>query len=344
MAWPTPMYVGGARHDEKVLRLLPYMSFLEQQGVLGPLDCLFRELEIPGPGARLGPGVTNIWTRGAGSVRQSYANSLETDDVINLAGTDASGPRSDLVIVRVEDPNIPGANNGLGWDPTDPVLGPFQFTRIIPDVDPMTTDVVQVRPLDSAITIGRIDWPTETGTYEDYMFTDLRSSIDNQRLIVINNPAPPVASSFYSESTHCNGGDDLPAESTAWSRFPNQVAWPIPIPSYATGVDVMIQGNPAMFGGDVYGELRLVIDGNTNVIPTEFDQNYATEEAGNLPERCNVTIGGTYPIPQGSRGKLVEAHIEGRMLRPDLTNGRLVATRGTYFTAMMNFKRTPSFT
>lgn len=348
MAWDTPWFVGGANHEADVARLITFAAFHAQEGVLGAFDCVCSELDVPGPAVRVAPGVTNIFARGLGSVRQSYANALETEDVVAIAPTDASGPRSDLIIVRVEDPNIPGS----GWNPADPTTGPFQFTRVIPGVPATTNNVQQVRPGDSAITIARIDIPggpgQETGTITNDMITDLRSiaDLEGERLVIINNPAPPIASSSFFDMQNLLEGDEFLLEShTTFQNFPEEANWLVPVPSWAQSADVsvdIIQAKQDL--GPIWGEARVKLsdDSDGNVTYTDvlvFDNDYY---GGGSAQAVTITAGGHIKVSSGLRGKMAHFRFQCRQYVDPATTGRINANGGVAARINVNFKRSPS--
>lgn len=358
MAWPNPWVVGGADIGAENARLLAYGAFRGTSGVLGALDCRAQELETPGTAIRIAPGTLTVRARGAGSERQSYVGSLFEEDVLNIPPTGASGPRSHLVIVRVEDPNLAGVGQEPSYNHPLPG-GPFMFTRLITDVPNTTNHVSQVRPDDNAETICRIDMPggvgNETATVTDSMITDLRqiSDLDGERIIVINNPAPeptpapPIAQTYFTEASISSGQDNLLSTHNTFRRWPDAADWDVPFPSHATGVDVYCTVvNPEQHAGHVFGETRMLFDpagvwgAPTSGVPTPFNMDAISVSS---PNRIPIFCVGTYVIPQRLRGRIVRVQMEGRQ-HPDVnTTGTLRAESGTYTWITMNFKRHPSY-
>jgi len=341
MAWSVPAFVGGANHPVEVARLLAYAAFERQEGVLDPLDCRVRALATPGTSIRVAPGGTNILAKGAGDPRQSYASFLTSEDVVAVSPTDASGGRSDLVIARVEDPNIAGG----GWQ-NPGVNGPFQFTRILPGVPATTHDVKQVRSDYSAITLARIDIPANTGTITDAMITDLRSLAEygGQRIVVIENPPatpPPIATSVYADNKRVTSGTVLPGSNSSYITFPSEGVWRVPVPTWATGVDVFCDVNPVT-GGHAWGYARMLINGVPGV-SIEFDENFAGPTGGWY--RVMLRASGTQPIPASVRGKVTEFRLQARQRAGEgFTLGDLTANLGTFLTFLLVFQRHPVYT
>lgn len=338
MAWETPWVVGGASHSAEVLRLLSHAAFRGQYGVLGALDCRVLETAVPGPNIQVMPGAVNVPAKGVGNAYQSYTSALLSAETVGISPTDASGPRSDLLIARVEDPNVTGG----GWTAPDPVTGPFMFTRVIPGVPATTNHVSQVRPNDSAITLARIDIPggvgSATGTITNAMVKDLRSTVDAQRLVVPEDPAPPVATRLYADSKSSIANSVLSATQYTFIDWPSSGTWNVPVPSWATGVDIMCNINPHTLG-HVFGEGRFVIDGVAGS-PTTFDDNQGGSGGGGY--RTMLNLSQTRPIDAAQRGKVINFKIQARQFS-GFTLANLDTPAGTTIMFLLVFQQRPSF-
>lgn len=347
-AWPTPWFVTGAVHDAQVARLLAYAAMRGQGGVLGPLDCRVLELETPGAGVRVMPGGVNVLARGFTNTRQSYPDYLPSQDIAPIEATTASGPRSDLVVARVEDPEIPGG--GWTWNPaTEPVM----HTRVIPNVPPTTIDVQQVEPGLTAETFCRVDIPggpsQETGTITQAMITDLRQIADLSGQRLAENV---IADELFTNNKHLTQNWGQPGtnpQQGLWDTVSSYIDWPadaqwsVPVPTWATGADIILDFNPKALGY-VWGYARLVINGVAGN-PTGFDDQRA-ESTGRY--RTNIKVGGTYGIPASARGKVVTFKVQMRQREPELSPGQdlgnLVTGENTYCTFWVRFQRRPSYT
>lgn len=338
MAWPMPWLVTDALHDSEIARILPYAALRGQFGVLEPLHCAVRERETPGGGVRVATGGTHIPAIGFNNTIQSYLDYLSIEEDVPIEPTTSSGPRSDLVVVRVEDPQIPGG--GWTWDPE---TEPIQYTRVIPNVPSDTFDVQQVRPGDSAITLCRIDIPggpgSETATITDDMITDLRSIADIGGKRITENV---IAANVFSEDVHATTGDTLPGNNSTFTNWPADGVWDVPVPEWATGVDVLCFWNPKVVGW-TWGEARLVVDG-TSGAPTEFDENRLEAQG---VYRTFIKVGGTYSIPASARGQVVTFRLQCRQkaneLEPGQDLGDLETGNGTYITFWLNFQKKPVY-
>lgn len=176
---PVPWFVGGgAQHSPEIARLLSYAATGGASGVIEIDDLRVAPLATPGGSVRVLPGACVIPNRASGGAQQSYMGRLPTEDSgIAIAPTDASGGRIDMVIARVEDPYMAGTP----WqDPADPTVGPYIFTRVLPDVpsSAVTSPVAARQYLaaqgESAIALAAINMPASTSTVTDTEITSLR--------------------------------------------------------------------------------------------------------------------------------------------------------------------------
>lgn len=166
---PTPWFVGGgAHHSPAVARLLAYAGTSGQEGVVGPADFKVSPLGSPGASVTLAAGAAVILNRSAGGQQQSYVMRAPTSTSVGVAATGAS-PRSDLVVLRVEDPEF------SPWQvPTDPVAAQYVFPRIIQGVPANTTDAGSLNLGYSALAVARLDIPANTSAITSGMIKDVR--------------------------------------------------------------------------------------------------------------------------------------------------------------------------
>lgn len=327
---------GNARHDAKIARMLSYAATNGMEGVSGALDLRVRELETPGAAVRAAPGGVVVLNRALGGAYETYLDKADSEFTIDIAPTDSSGGRSDLVILRVENPWEAGG----GWDPpVDEENGPYIHARVIQGVDPGLTDVHDYNANWSAITLCRIDIPASTATITDSMIVDLRSisGLGGERINGV------VAHEMYTEASRSQtGNDDLVSTETTFVNWPSVANWQVPVPSWANGVDIFcVVANPEQHSGHVWGELRLNIGNGQSVgIPSTFDMDaISTTQPNRIPVFCS----GTQPIPANVRGQIVNVKLEARQYADAATTGFLRAQAQTYTYVQLRFKRNPSY-
>lgn len=340
MVLPNPVYIDqDARHDAGILRSWAYMSVKGQQGVLDETDLAVTELDTPGAAIVVAPGLYAITNTATGAVRESYIGKVPVAEQVNVSATDSSGPRTDLVILRIENPYAVGTGS---WSiPADAELGPYAHVRVIEDVATNINSVVAHNDTWAAIPLARIKRNASTGIVEQEHITDLRSLVDlsGERIIIIEDPpeeAPPIAQELWTESTHCTLGDELNPADTSFIDWPAQATYQVPIPSWARGVDVMGIFNPAT-ATHAWAEVRLNVGGTTGV-PTMIDENRAPDTLGHVYQPV-LHLGGTIALGSSLRGKVVTVKAQAR----SLGGADLNTKNGVYFTLLLNFKRYPSF-
>lgn len=166
---PTPWFIGGgAHHSPAVARLLAFAGTSGQEGVVGPTDFKVTALSTPGSSVNLASGAAVILNRSAGGQQQSYVMRAPTTTGLGVTPTGSSA-RSDLVVLRVEDPEF------SPWQvPNDPVAAQYVFPRIIQGVPGNTVSAADLNLGYSAIAVARLDIPSSTSAITSAMIKDVR--------------------------------------------------------------------------------------------------------------------------------------------------------------------------
>jgi hypothetical protein len=338
---PNPAFIdANARHDANVLRALGELVSEGQEGVRGATHLAVKALTTPGGAITVAPGVYSVKNTAAGGSYENYVGKVLENEQVSVTPTDSSGARTDLVVLRIENPYVAGA--GTWAEPASPADGPYAHVRVIEGVPANTQTVKAVNGTWTALTLARITRPANTGIVTQAHITDLRSMIDLtvERIVVINNPPadpPPIAQSVWTESTPVGNNAELRHTDTAWTQFPTGVSWKVPIPSWALGVDTLVLCQPALISGDFIGEMRLAFDNDqVGTVPVNVNENLD----GQTRYRTTLMISGTETLPASLRGREVTLRVQGRSTSSGL-GGRLVCQPGTRFYLNMTFKRYP---
>ncbi|MFG2408741.1 hypothetical protein ACGFR8_31245 [Streptomyces brevispora] len=317
MAWDgIPWFVEGTAASEETLRLIVDAAAGGGEGIIGPTDLRVSALELPGAGVQVSIGAMIAKRRGAGG-SQSYAARMATTESVDIEPTAADGPRSDLIVARIEDPY-----GGEVWpEPEDPAIGPYVFTRVIPDVPPGTTSVQDIEPDSTAITLARIDLPASTPSVTAGLIVDLRRM------------ARP-RSEFRREYLYAAWptADDLGPITDAWEQYPLGALWQQTVPEWATHVTVHAQTTGLTHPDAVLarGELRAYAgDQQGPGMP------YLAEAAG----RLTLQAGHTFLIPPEARGTVMPVGIEG--IGSVGATGLIRADTGTTLSAEITFSQAP---
>lgn len=354
MVWNTWAIDGDVntqvKHPASLARLQSFVAFESVEGVVNPLDMRVMALDVPGTAIRVMPGAGAVLNRAAGVQSQAYTVELAGGpDEKQVTATDSGGGRSDLVVVRVENPFLAGENFGL---PPDPSSGPYTYVRIIPGVPPGTIDYHQLTPgtygdvtvssTDSAITLARIDIPASTATIQQSYIKDLRSmaQMGGRRAdeeIVESNP-------WIEVEKHV---DDriLYASDTSYKIWPSDINWRIPVPEWATAMECIVQIDAFMRDAPtgtptgVFGDCLPVINGSSDgYTPTTFDWNWVKTGGAQI---VPIRVLGTLPIPAALRGTIITFRVKARMRNSE---GCLLEAGGnTYSTGTFQFKKYPVY-
>ncbi|MEV8344541.1 hypothetical protein [Streptomyces niveus] len=288
MAWDgVPWFVEGTSASEETLRLIADAAVAGGEGVIGPADLVVTALELPGSAVQVGTGamIARYRTGGGG---QAYAARMPTVELVDVEPTGADGPRTDLVIARIEDPY-----GGEGWpEPEDPSAGPYVFTRILTDVPAGTTSVHQVDDALTAVTLARIDVPAGTSTITQGMITDLRD---------LARPRSQTISGYL------YGVWETPDEVgplVEWEEFPLGARWTHRAPEWATHatLDVQVTGLRHADAVPARGKLRVTAGEHLGAAAP-----YAAEAAG----RVSAMARHVFTLDVGERGELVDVTMQG---------------------------------
>lgn len=343
-----PWYIDeNAVHSPSVARMVAYIATRGQQGILDVSHLRVSAQLTPSAAVDIAPGAFSVLNTASGLSSECYLGKFDTTQTVSVSPTGASG-RTDLVILRVENPYGGGTGTGGPWSiPADPVHDPYWYPRVIEGVTPQyIQDVRTWNSTWAAIPLARIVRPANTGIVQASHITDLRSLIDlshGERIITVNNPPPdppPVANAVWSDSQHCSTATTFSYGTTAWTNWPTAVNFSVPVPSWAQEADIVGSFNP-QFDNDVWGEFRFTFDGDGGPA-IMFDYNVSWGQTSPGPQQMTANLGGTWTIPQAKRGKVVTVRLQAHMLDPSNHHGNLATRNGVYCNLLLNFKRYPN--
>jgi hypothetical protein len=338
MAHQVPWLVEQALHQAEVGRQLAYAAFQGQEGVTGALDCQVAALDIPGPFIRALPGSYAVLNRAPGYPNQMYTGRITSEDVVPVQNTTSSGGRTDLVVIRILNPDTEGVAPPQNRD-----SGPYAVTQLIQNVPVGTTTVAELNLGYSAIALARLQIPPSTSAIQANMITNLRDV----------KQTPVAAPSSFVDVANYTSNSTLPpppngsgTRYSAWVSWPSAASWQVPVPTWATEAHCYYSVNPTMLD-NTWGELRFNFNGtlSPNVM---FDVNfpmfsgtnlcYATNDGG---LRGHYVVGSRLAVGANSRGKTVPVRIEARTI--DATSyrarGSSLVDRGSVGYCAIHFKQ-----
>lgn len=313
MSWDSvPWFIGGgAQHSPEVARLLAYASTNGAEGIVSPGDLKVQALAVPGGSVRVAPGAGLIRNRATGGTAQTYVARNPVEDVVSIAPTGSGSGRVDLIVAQIEDPFMAGEP----WqDPADPTVGPYIFTRVIPNVPVGTTRLQDVPGYSgrSAITLARVDIPASTGTITSAMITDLRNlAAPRQWREMI-----PYAALASESLPHLN----------TWGDWPTALKPQVRVPDWATDVfmTVNLTGLLRLNNENADGMVRAVF-GEAVGDPVTYDIN---TDSGLGGQRFDVMPALWAPV-KALQGKLVTVKLQGLRYVTGATDGEVYVDGGS---------------
>lgn len=225
----VPWMISGADHSADVARVLAYAATAGTSGIISPGDLKVVPSGTANMQVHMGVGAFAVVNKSGGVQSQSYVGRGTAVSDITVATTGSSA-RSDLVVVRVKDPQF-APYQGLYTNPTDIANGPYAFPEIIPGVAANTVRAEQLGLPQSLYAVARIDVPANTTSgITSGMIKDLRQLV------------APHSSRVLAQQSGTTWGEYLNIGDTAWKNWPVN-ALSVDVPSWATNAFVTLTLN-----------------------------------------------------------------------------------------------------
>lgn len=314
MTFQTPVYaVDGNSEPGNFLRLMLQGTTLGSQGTVGHLDC---QVNATGPatsGIIIGAGSVVVLGQEVANQGSYYGYNLGNDTTLTIAATGGSA-RSDMVVVRAEDPTWSGSSWG------NPASGQILFPRVISNVGSGATTVPGGY---SAIPLARIDMPASTSVVQQSYIHDLRSVCNPQRQIQAYAAAGP-------------GSQQNATTGTVQIQWPPGATWAVQIPSFATLAVLFFQVNEALFlnvgNGTARGFIWVAIGPTVSspVLITPLTL-YSTQDPG----RHTIAGAAQVAIPPSIRG--TTQNFSFAQYADGTNTGNLAASEGTSSFLLVEF-------
>lgn len=282
--FPRPILTDGATHSAQQFRMLVRDLARGAEGITQGTDLKVTQLGTPGTSVQVGDG--------SGVVRGRVSTFQGTYSVCNIGSTNVpiastgGSPRSDMVILRVEDPEYEGTLN--------PEVDEVAYFQVISNVSSSATAIPDGR---TGIPLARIDIPASTSTITDAMITDIRSIANPRRESRLLTQSPGSTSTAITGTTY------------SYSYFSTAAGWNITVPVWATTARIRVDVAGLRIVGDLlYGVVRANLGASLSLQPTVIDDNQVSAV------RRIVTIAAdTLTIPDAYRGttRLLRAQAAG---------------------------------
>jgi hypothetical protein len=300
----------GAEHSAQQFRMMIKDLARDNQGVTTGSDLKVTALATPGGAVQIGDGSAVI--AGKVSPVQGYYNAYNIgSDTVDIAAT-GSTSRSDMLVLRVEDPEYEGNR--------DPAVDPIVFFEVIPNVSSSATTVPAGY---SAIPLARIDIPPSTATITNAMIKDLRQIANPRRERVLETY-------YYSGSL-----TEISGTSSTWRTHPNVILANLSIPSWAATAKIVFSAiNLRLAGGAVFGAFRFMLGGVEAAQEVWIDDNQ-----GNVARRVYVEMAETISLtsPVGSTMRGTTQPVRARMRTDPLNDGTIGVDNRTTFKIDVEF-------
>lgn len=308
--FPRPILINGATHSAQQFRMLVRDLANGAEGITQGDDLKVTQRGTPGAGVQVGDGSAVIRGR-ANTFQGSYAACNIGAVLVDIAATGSGGGRSDMLILRVKDPEYePGI---------DPATGEVAFFEIISGVSSSATAIPDGR---TGIPLARIDIPVSTATITNAMIVDLRKCANPRRLTRMFTHSP-------------SGDSSLIGASTTYSYFSTEPGQNIDVPDWATTVRARIDVASIRYSvADFFGNLRATFGASLTLQSVGLD-----DDQGNSIRKIPAIVADTLTLPSAYRGttQLLRAQANGNSGNA----GRINVSTATTFVYTVEFEEAP---
>ncbi|WP_075662097.1 hypothetical protein [Streptomyces acidiscabies] len=298
-----PMLTHGGTHPARAFRMMVRDLASGNQGVTEGNDLKIRQWATPGAGIRVGDGSAVV--TGAAWGQGSYTQYNVGDAIVPIAPT-GSAARSDLICLRVEDPEYEGNR--------DPAADDIGYFHVVSGVSATTKTVPSGM---TAIPLARLDLPANTATVTDALIVDLRGIANPRRERKLYTAFPGALS-------------ELKYSDNKWHIWPAAAKWSIPVPAWATNVKIVTTvAGLRLTRADVYARMQ-------HVLGTLLGQDISIDDdQGNNTRRSTVVIADNITVTAGLRGTTQTLYVQTYMSKSE--TGDLAVDSATSIIADIEF-------
>lgn len=309
--FPAPILTNGATHSAQQFRMLVRDLANGAEGITQGDDLKVTQRSTPGGGVTVGDGSAVVRGR-ANTFQGSYAACNIGSVNVDIAATGAGGGRSDMVILRIEDPEYEGSLN--------PATDQIAYFQVISNVSASATTIPDGR---TGIPLARVDIPVNTSTITTAMITDLRKVANPRRSRTLVTQSPASISSAIGSST-------------SYSYFSTAAGWNITIPDWATKAIVKIDVSPIRYDlGNFWGQISATFGSSLSTQAITLDDNQ-----GSGTRRIPAIIADTLTLPASYRSTTQLLRVRAAALSTGQA-GRIYVDSGTTLVADVQFEEAP---
>jgi hypothetical protein len=308
--FPRPILVNGATHSAQQFRMLVRDLARGSEGITEGDDLKVTQLSTPGSSVQVGSGSGTVRGR-MNAFQGHYAACNIGSTTVPIAATGGSG-RSDMVILRVEDPEYEGSLN--------PVVDQIAYFQVISNVSSSATTIPDGR---TGIPLARIDIPASTSTITTAMIKDIRTIANPRRDSRLLTQSPASLSA------------EITGTSSTFAYFTTAAGWNIAIPSWASTARIRVDyAGLRLTTGNIFGYVRATFGASLTLQSTIVDDNQGT-----ATRRVPMLVADTLTIPDTYRGTT-------QLLRPQAAGGtgnagRFTVDSSSTFVTQVEFEEGP---
>lgn len=319
----TAFFMGtvGAEHPAELVRTANHAFSGGGRGVIAPLDLRVTQTNVPSSSLRMAPGAVIIGNTTPGAQSESYVGRAPRESIIGPIGENGSGTRTDLIGVRIKDPEYggfpspPTEADAVDWE----FIEPYVHSNASPDEVAMAREDRNFLPFP-------IEWtniltiPPNTGTFTNEMLTNLR------RLAQPAFKQEVFATGFGAENALIGADADL---GKVWPDWRPTVR----VPWWATRATLQADlSSVGLRDGAAQGLMTACL-GTHRAANIGFDED-APQLGGS---RRTYKVTGIFNNITDIAGRVVDVRLEARKLLHAQNPGYLVIVEGTQVTFTLNF-------
>ncbi|MFJ7990324.1 hypothetical protein [Streptomyces sp. NPDC096351] len=307
--FPAPLLVNGATHSAQSFRMMIRDLSNGAEGITQGDDLKVTQLSTPGGGVQVADGSGIIRGR-ANSFQGSYSACNVGATTVSIAPT-AGSARSDMLILRIEDPQYEGTLN--------PAVDPITYFQVISNVSSSATAIPDGR---TGIPLARIDIPSSTSTITDAMIKDVRKVANPRRERSLLTQSPSATSTAISGT------------GAVYSYFSTAAGWTIAVPSWASTAKIRLDiGGLRLSANAIYGDISATFGASLSVQPVIIDDNQT------FIRRAPFIMADTLTIPSAYRGTNQLLRIRARGLAGNA--GTMIVDTSSTLIADVQFEEAP---
>lgn len=310
--------VDGNSESGNFLRLMLQSASNGSQGIVLPTDLLVTQTGVAGAGIIINGGACIVLGAETPFQGSYYGYNVGNDTSLTIAATGGS-IRSDMVVIRAEDPTWSGSPWG------NPASGQILFPRVISGVSGTAT---QAPGGISAIPLARIDIPVSTSAITNAMIKDLRFVANPQRIMQM-------------------GAANGPGSAQNWTVGTTGVIWPttatfqVAIPAWATTMQFHWEFNDILWqSGFARGFVNPFFGTNVAAPNLSMPSVLVSIPSASGQWRHGITGAFSVAIPPGLRGTTQTLNF--KQVTDGTQTGLLAADEGTNYSIMYEFQQIAS--